>query len=103
MSSVNKEQPGGRNRLPFIVFLAIGGYFLWTEHQAHVIEYLPFALLFACVGMHFFMHGSHGGHSRHSVHDEREHHENHTDEPSTSAMTHKSAADGSETDRRQQS
>lgn len=62
------EQRKGWNnssKWPFYVFLAIGAYFLWTEHQAHVIEYLPLALVVACIGMHFFMHGSHGGHGRH--------------------------------------
>ena len=47
-------------KLPFAVFLAIGAYFLWTEHQAHVIEFLPWVLVLACVGMHLFMHGGHG-------------------------------------------
>ncbi len=53
-----------RSRLAFAVFLAIGGYFLWTEHQAHVIEFLPWLLILGCVGMHFFMHGGHGGGNR---------------------------------------
>lgn len=66
MGTPNNEQSGRTYRLPFMVFLAIGAYFLWTEHLAHVIEYLPLALLFACVGMHFFMHGSHGGHGSHN-------------------------------------
>lgn len=47
-----------------IGFLAIGGYFLWTEHRAHVataVPYLPFILLGACALMHLF-HGGHGGH-----------------------------------------
>jgi hypothetical protein len=46
--------------LPFVVFLAIAGYFLWTEHQAHVIQFLPWILVLGCVSMHFFMHGGHG-------------------------------------------
>ena len=47
-------------KLPFVIFLAVAGYFLWTEHQAHVIEFLPWVLILACVGMHLFMHGGHG-------------------------------------------
>ncbi len=47
-------------KLPFAVFLAIGAYFLWTEHQAHVVAFLPWILVLACVGMHLFMHGGHG-------------------------------------------
>ena len=45
----------------FIGFLLIAGYFLITEHRAHVIEFLPFVLLAACPLLHFFHgHGSHG-------------------------------------------
>ncbi len=47
-------------KLPLVVFLAIAGYFLWTEHRAHVIEFLPWILVLGCVGMHFFMHRGHG-------------------------------------------
>lgn len=54
--------PWWRNptKLPFAVFLAIGAYFLWAEHRAHVIEFLPWTLILVCVGMHLFMHGGHG-------------------------------------------
>lgn len=45
-----------------IAFTAIAGYFLITEHRAHVIEYLPVALLFGCMFLHKFMHGGHGQH-----------------------------------------
>jgi hypothetical protein len=45
-----------------IGFLAIAGYFLWQEHAAHILGYLPLILVLGlCVGMHFFMHGGHGG------------------------------------------
>lgn len=43
-------------------FLAIAGYFLLTEHAAHVIPFLPWLLLLACPLMHLFMHGGHSGH-----------------------------------------
>jgi len=58
------EQKPPRHGLPtrwvLIGFLIIAGYFLLTEHRAHFIQYLPFALLLACQLLHFF-HG-HGGH-----------------------------------------
>ena len=44
----------------FLGFLVIAGYFLFTEHRAHVLPYLPFLLLLACPLMHFFMHRGHG-------------------------------------------
>lgn len=43
-------------------FVIIAVYFLLTEHRAHVVPYLPFALLLACPLMHLFHHGGHGGH-----------------------------------------
>ena len=52
-------------------FLAVAGYFLWSEHEAHVklaVPYLPFALLLLCPLMHLFMHGGHGGHGDHESH-----------------------------------
>lgn len=41
--------------------LAIMAYYLWTEHRAHTIAFLPFGLLLLCPLMHLF-HG-HGGHN----------------------------------------
>ncbi len=59
--------PRGRSplfRIPlwiaFAVFLAAAAFFLWTEHRAHLLGALPYALLLACVVVHFFMHGGHG-------------------------------------------
>lgn len=43
-----------------IGFLAVAGFFLFTEHRAHLFGILPFLLLLACPLMHFFMHGGHG-------------------------------------------
>jgi len=58
-------------RLPFWFvaagFLAIAGFFLVTEHAAHLYGALPFLLLLACPLMHYFHHG-HG-------HDHRQHRE----------------------------
>jgi hypothetical protein len=45
-------------------FLAIAGFFLFTEHQAHVPGALPFVLLALCPLLHLFGHG-HGGHGKH--------------------------------------
>jgi hypothetical protein len=57
-----------RSRWAWVLFgfLAIAGYFLVTEHRAHValaLPYLPWLLLLACPLMHFFMHGRHGNHN----------------------------------------
>ena len=40
-------------------FLLIGGFFLLTEHWAHVLGVLPYLLILACPLMHLFMHGGH--------------------------------------------
>ena len=49
-----------RSALVLLGFLAIAGFFLITEHTAHVFGVLPYLLLLACPLMHFF----HGGHKR---------------------------------------
>jgi Protein of unknown function (DUF2933) len=47
-----------------IGFLLVGGFFLLTEHTAHVFGVLPWLLILACPLMHLFMHHGHGhGHS----------------------------------------
>ena len=43
-------------------FLIVAGFFLLTEHTAHVFGALPYLLLAACPLMHLFMHHGHGGH-----------------------------------------
>jgi hypothetical protein len=53
----------GKNKIVFAVFVIVAGYFLWTEHQAHVsmaIPYLPYLLILLCPLMHIFMHHGHG-------------------------------------------
>lgn len=60
-----------RQGLALVVFIAIAGYFLWTEHRAHLIgalSWLPWLLVLACPLMHLFMHGGHGGHGDHGDH-----------------------------------
>jgi hypothetical protein len=43
----------------FLAFLAIAAFFLFTEHRAHALGILPFALLLLCPLLHFFGHGGH--------------------------------------------
>ena len=48
--------------LVLCILLAIGGVFLWLEHQAHILSVLPLFLpILICLGMHLFMHWGHGG------------------------------------------
>ncbi len=59
-----------RSGLVFLGFALVGGYFLWTEHRAHVatvVPYLPYLLFLLCPLMHLF-HG-HGGHGNQDGHD----------------------------------
>ncbi len=51
-----------RSKIVLVGFLLVIGYFLLTEHRAHVISFMPFLLLAACPLMHLFMHGGHGHH-----------------------------------------
>lgn len=63
---MNGEPSGGRSwlrsrsGLVLVAFLGIAGFFLVTEHTAHVLGVLPYLLLLACPLLHFF-HGGHGG------------------------------------------
>jgi hypothetical protein len=54
-----------RSNWVLLGFLAIAGFFLLTEHRAHVLGIFPYLLLLACPLMHLF-HGGHGGHEKHS-------------------------------------
>ena len=52
-----------RFAIALIAFFVIAIYFLWEEHEAHILEYLPLLLvLVVCGGMHLFMHGGHSSH-----------------------------------------
>ena len=59
-----------RANLVLLGFLAIAGYFLVTEHWAHVVPFLPWLFLLACPLMHVFMHGGHA-HSGHAAGNDR--------------------------------
>lgn len=62
----NQPSGGGRGRWVFLGFLLVAGFFLITEHSAHVFQYLPFLLLAACPLLHLLHgHGNHGGHDGH--------------------------------------
>ena len=43
-------------------FLLVAGFYLLTQHTAHVFGALPWLLFAACPLMHLFMHHGHGGH-----------------------------------------
>jgi len=64
MTTDSNSRAGGllrsRTGLALLVFLIIAGFFLTTEHTAHLFGVLPFLLLLACPLMHVFMHGGHG-------------------------------------------
>jgi hypothetical protein len=57
------RSPGG---IALLVVALVGGFFLYTEHRAHLFGVLPFLLILACPLMHVFMHHGHrhGGHSQ---------------------------------------
>lgn len=51
-----------------LVAAAAGGFYLVTEHTAHLFGLLPYLFLLACPLMHVFMHHGHGGHRHHDHH-----------------------------------
>jgi hypothetical protein len=52
-------------RWVFLGFALVAGYFLFTEHRAHLFGVLPYLLVLACPLMHLFHHHGHGGHAGH--------------------------------------
>ena len=50
-----------KSNIALLVFLVIGGYLLFTEHRAHLIQALPWILVLGCIVMHLFMHHGHDG------------------------------------------
>jgi hypothetical protein len=64
MPSAHAGAPGHRGKLPLIlvVLAVVLGFFLFTEHRAHLFGVLPYLLFLACPLMHLFMHHGHGGH-----------------------------------------
>ena len=60
-------------RMVLALLVIIGGFFLWTEHRAHVLGALPYLILLLCPLMHFFMHRGHGqSHDGHQNHEKIE-------------------------------
>lgn len=53
--------------LTLLVAVAAGGFYLVTEHTAHLFGALPYLVILACPLMHVFMHRGHGhgGHHHH--------------------------------------
>ncbi len=55
-----------RFSLVLLGFFIIAGFLLFTEHRAHVLGALFYALPLVCLFMHLFGHGGHGDHTRHN-------------------------------------
>lgn len=64
-----------RTKIAWVVFAIVAIFYLWTEHQAHLLGVLPYLLLLACPLMHVFMHHGHGSHgdSQHAPGEEKKH------------------------------
>jgi hypothetical protein len=71
-SRAGHEQDGGHSRTErwvFWGFALVASYFLFTEHRAHLVNFLPYLLLAACPLMHLLHHGGHGHRHRSSGED----------------------------------
>ncbi|GGX92619.1 DUF2933 domain-containing protein [Vogesella alkaliphila] len=67
--SAHHDPHDKRSHWVFIGFVLVAGFFLFTEHRAHVLGALPYLLLLACPLMHLFMHHGH----RHGGSSHRQH------------------------------
>ena len=61
MTNIRSTYSG--QRIAFLLFIIVGGFFLWTEHRAHIMGALPYLVFLLCPIMHLFMHKGHGGHN----------------------------------------
>jgi hypothetical protein len=63
-SRVVRRGTGRPSRLWLVLIVTAGvlGFFLFTEHRAHLFGLLPYGLVLLCPLMHLFMHEGHGGH-----------------------------------------
>ncbi len=75
MNTLSETRDPGRRepwRLPLwlacIAFLAVAGFFLISEHLAHLLGVLPYLLLLSCPVIHLLMHRGHGTHGVHPTH-----------------------------------
>jgi hypothetical protein len=58
--STHKKSMLNGQKIALLLFVIIGGFFLWTEHKAHIMGALPYLILLLCPLMHVFMHHGHG-------------------------------------------
>lgn len=56
-------------KLSWIIVVIMVGFYLWSEHRAHLMGYWPYLLLLLCPLMHLFMHGRGCGHKDDDHHD----------------------------------
>jgi hypothetical protein len=59
-TSVESARLGTWSKVCLGILLAALLFFLFTEHTAHTLGILPYAIFLACPLMHFFMHRGHG-------------------------------------------
>ena len=66
MDSQDQPQPPATRVFRWVLcgMLIVAGFFLLTEHRAHLLGVLPYLLFAACPLMHLFMHHGHGRHHR---------------------------------------
>lgn len=63
-SSIESVRPWFRSASgwAWVGFAAIAAFYLFTEHRAHLLGALPFAIFLLCPLLHVFHHRGHGGH-----------------------------------------
>ena len=66
-TSPHDRRPPASIRLwvAFLTFAMVAGFFLFTEHRAHLLGALPYLIFLLCPLAHLFMHRGHDGHGGH--------------------------------------
>ena len=71
------DRMGTLSKVCLGILLATLLFFLFTEHTAHTLGILPYAIFLACPLMHLFMHRKHGNTVDRATSDDRTHKEAH--------------------------
>ena len=60
--TTGRPQIDGRFKFALLGLLVVAAFYLLSEHRAHALGVLPFAILLLCPLLHVLMHRNHAAH-----------------------------------------